>query len=874
MHFGDLVLLRVRPTRGPDLWVLREAAAMCDVWASLRDSDTEGELLHIDLDFEPALLRRVMERMDELYLATQRGEAAEVRRKACAAALNKAELPELMDVVLWFGHEELIIVVQEKLAALANELTTPATIRACFNITDDYLTSSDERAALQAPLLSPSAEEKAAAATAPLLSPSALAFTAPPAPPAPSRSLSKRARTEDASQACLGRCSGATLRMMLGVSRSWARRARTVAASADWLEATLVGGEGEARTAEIGWALAHGDDLQKLLRRLPAVARLQARGEHAELEPLLSAQVCDAQLLDAVPRPLRYAAALYTVMKSSMLTTIGECAFSGCSSLASISLPEGLTTIGKRAFMGCSYLASISLPEGLTTIGKAAFDGCSSLASISLPDGLTTIGGGAFIGCSSLASISLPDGLTTIGKRAFMGCSSLASISLPEGLTTIGRYAFRGCSSLASIILPDGLNTIDGGVFYGCSSLASISLPKGLTIIGEHAFYGCSSLASISLPLPEGLATIRGYAFSGCSSLFVPTLSLLLNGTDVAEGAFIGCLPAITTTTPAAITTTTPAAITTTTPFTRAASTLRLRPLCVDGRTAIELQLTPGHEVLLGRSSATTPNTFGICDPLVSRKHVHLVVEAAGTVNVKAVGSNPIQVTCAAGDEAGRTIKQLTKGKSASIRAGDQLQLVCEETVRELQGGNPSAWSGNLCCYAVELLDSVAASSLQAMLDVTDDSSALRSPAEQLPSPAKQPRLATIEAVPSRLSVSSQAAGQPSGVVANPMAPALLPGEPIAAAPSAYGSSQQHPAVAAAAAVAVPAVPTASTVPAAHAAPAPPPGVTAAAPASTSTVASVAPATISSALFADSAVPSAHVRAAPAGASVATAIEI
>ena len=324
----------------------------------------------------------------------------------------------------------------------------------------------------------------------------------------------------------------------------------------------------------------------------------------------------------------------------------------------------------------------------------------------------------------------------------------------------------------------------------------------------------------------------------------------------------------------AAITTATPAAVTTTTPAARAASTLRLRPLCVDGRTAIELRLTPGHEVLLGRSSATTPNTFGICDPRVSRKHVHLVVGAAGTVNVKAVGSNPIQVTCAAGDEAGRTIKQLTKGKSASIRAGDQLQLVCEETVRELQGGNPNAWSGNLCCYAVELLDSVAASSLQAMLDVTDDSSALRSPAEQLPSPAKQPRLATIEAVPSRLSVRSQAAGQPSGVVANPMAPTLLPGEPIAAATSAYGSSQQRPAVAAAAAVAVPAVPTASTVPAAHAAPAPPPGVTAAAPASTSTVASVAPATISSALFADSAAPSAHVRAAPAGASVATAIEI
>eukprot|EP00966_Prymnesium_polylepis_P062615 1453148-Prymnesium_polylepis.1 len=180
---------------------------------------------------------------------------------------------------------------------------------------------------------------------------------------------------------------------MIGVSREWAERARNVAARADWLETTVVGGEGEARTAEIGWALAHADDLQELLRRLPMVAQLRAGGEEAQLGALLSAPVLDRDLLkratggdgdeedeeDEALRPLRHAAALYAVLKSSTLTTIGDAAFTGCSSLASISLPEGLTTIGDRAFDGCSSLALISLPEGLTTIGDAAFNGCSSL---------------------------------------------------------------------------------------------------------------------------------------------------------------------------------------------------------------------------------------------------------------------------------------------------------------------------------------------------------------------------------------------------------------------------------------------------------------------------------------------------------------
>ena len=129
--------------------------------------------------------------------------------------------------------------------------------------------------------------------------------------------------------------------------------------------------------------------MQELLRRLPAVAVLRAGGEEAELGPLLSAPVLDERLLKRATgggdeedeettealRPLRHAAALYAVMKSSALTTIGDDAFNGCSFLTSVTLPAGITSIGEFAFADCSALVVPAVPEG-TELGGRAFEGC------------------------------------------------------------------------------------------------------------------------------------------------------------------------------------------------------------------------------------------------------------------------------------------------------------------------------------------------------------------------------------------------------------------------------------------------------------------------------------------------------------------
>ena len=55
------------------------------------------------------------------------------------------------------------------------------------------------------------------------------------------------------------------------------------------------------------------------------------------------------------------------------MTRIGRDAFSGCTSLAAINIPEGVTSIGSTAFAYCSGLTSVTIPNSVTSIGTYAF---------------------------------------------------------------------------------------------------------------------------------------------------------------------------------------------------------------------------------------------------------------------------------------------------------------------------------------------------------------------------------------------------------------------------------------------------------------------------------------------------------------------
>ena len=193
------------------------------------------------------------------------------------------------------------------------------------------------------------------------------------------------------------------------------------------------------------------------------------------------------------------------------VTSIGNSAFYGCSSLSSLVIPDSVTSIENSAFEGCSSLSSLVIPDSVTSIGDRAFGDCSSLGSLVIPDSVTSIGDSALYGCSSLSSIVIPDSVTSIGDRTFGDCSSLGSLVIPDSVTSIGDYVFLSCSSLTDIVIPDGVTSIGTGAFKFCSSLSSLVIPDSVTSIGDNAFSGCSSLSS--LVIPESVTSIGDCAF-------------------------------------------------------------------------------------------------------------------------------------------------------------------------------------------------------------------------------------------------------------------------------------------------------------------------------------------------------------------------
>ncbi|WP_400219631.1 leucine-rich repeat protein, partial [Methanomethylophilus alvi] len=222
------------------------------------------------------------------------------------------------------------------------------------------------------------------------------------------------------------------------------------------------------------------------------------------------------------------------------VTSIGQYAFRGCTSLVSVTIPDGVTSIGSNAFSGCTSLVSVTIPDSVTSIGDEAFYRCSSLTSVTLPDGVTSLGSNAFSGCSSLASITIPDSVTSIGQYAFYRCTSLVSVTIPDSVTSIGQYAFEGCTSLVSVTIPDSVTSIGQYAFEGCTSLVSVTIPDSVTSIGQYAFQGCSSLTSVVIG--NGVTSIGQYAFRGCTGLRELTIPISVNAVGSnSYPAFYGC---------------------------------------------------------------------------------------------------------------------------------------------------------------------------------------------------------------------------------------------------------------------------------------------------------------------------------------------
>ena len=195
---------------------------------------------------------------------------------------------------------------------------------------------------------------------------------------------------------------------------------------------------------------------------------------------------------------------------------IGGFAFSGCTNLTSVTIPNSVTSMGDRVFSGCTSLRSVTLLNSLTGIGPEAFFGCTSLTNVNLGNNVTSIGPRAFAGCTSLTNVTIPNSFTSIGQQAFSG-SSLTSVMVPNSVTSIGPSAFSACTNLTSVTIPNSVISIGQQAFSACTSLTNVTIPNSVTSIGHGAFSGCTSLRSVALG--NSVTSVGISPFLGCTRL-------------------------------------------------------------------------------------------------------------------------------------------------------------------------------------------------------------------------------------------------------------------------------------------------------------------------------------------------------------------
>ena len=178
-----------------------------------------------------------------------------------------------------------------------------------------------------------------------------------------------------------------------------------------------------------------------------------------------------------------------------------------------------LKTIGANAFTGFGFTNGLIIPNTVTSIGENAFSGCSSFnGNLKLSDNLNTIGANAFYGSGFNGSLSIPNSVTSIGTNAFANCTKFTgNLSIGNGVSEIRADMFAGSKNFAgtlTLVDKGRLTTIGANAFKDFGFTGDLIIPNTVTSIGESAFENCYKSNAKTLIIGSGVTNIGNNAFT------------------------------------------------------------------------------------------------------------------------------------------------------------------------------------------------------------------------------------------------------------------------------------------------------------------------------------------------------------------------
>ena len=220
---------------------------------------------------------------------------------------------------------------------------------------------------------------------------------------------------------------------------------------------------------------------------------------------------------------------LKEVIIPGTVKVIGMDAFSFNTSIKKITIEEGTLYIDAYAFRN-AQIEEIIIPDSVVYIGEGAFTDCSKLTTVKLPENLEGLDYALFRRCVSLTNINIPKNLISIYEEAFIGCISLNEIDIPSSVKNISSSAFTNCYNLFNVTI-DANNPyyeIEQGIIYAkdgstlimtaaVQNQTEITIKEGIKELNEDSLGMCSNAEIINLP--NSLEKIYGTTFNGLKKL-------------------------------------------------------------------------------------------------------------------------------------------------------------------------------------------------------------------------------------------------------------------------------------------------------------------------------------------------------------------